>query len=225
MTDEENSLTILVHGYFKGGRDMAPLARLLENLGRRIAVADLPATFGSLDRCRAGLERFLDSAAKDAETIHLVGHSFGGLVIRAYLAANKAERVGRCVFIGTPNRGARLADIGLRFFPFAYRVLKPLDSLVTYAPPIPQPRRNPPPETGIIAGNRNRLISGMFLSRASDGRVEVEETRLDGMTDFVMLPYIHTRIHKRPETAVLVDRFLSTGRFGGETTDTGEKNT
>ena len=214
MTEKKDSLTILVHGYFKGGHDMEPLARLLEDLERRVAVVDLPATFGSLDRCRDGLERFLASKAANAETVHLVGHSFGGLVIRAYLAANKAERIGRCVLIGTPNRGARLADLGLRFFPFAYRVLKPLDSLVTYAPPIPPPRRYPPPETGIIAGNRNRLISGIFLSRASDGRVEVEETRLDGMADFIVLPFIHTRIHKRPETAALVDRFLATGRFG-----------
>lgn len=215
MSAGDESLTVLVHGYFKGGRDMKPLARLLEGLGRRVAVADLPSTFGSLDRCRAELERFLDSEASGEKTIHLVGHSFGGLVIRAYLAANAAERVGRCVYIGTPNRGARLADIGLRFFPFARRVLRPLDALTSYAPPIPPPRRYPPPETGIVAGNLNRLISGMFLSRDSDGRVEVEETRLDGMADFIVLPFIHTRIHTRPETALLVDRFLRTGRFGG----------
>jgi len=210
----DDSLTVLVHGYFKGGRDMRPLARNLARIGRRVAVADLPTTFGSLDRCRREFERFLDSEAGNADTLHLVGHSFGGLIIRSYLAANKADRIGRCVLIGTPNRGARLADLGLRFFPFAYRVLKPLDSLVTYAPPIPPPRRYPPPETGIIAGNRNRLISGVFLSRESDGRVEVDETVLEGMTDFVVLPYIHTRIHKRPETAALVDRFIRTGRFG-----------
>ena len=113
MSAGDDSLTVLVHGYFKGGRDMRPLARNLARLGRRVAIADLPATFGSLDRCRGEFERFLDSVAADAQTVHLVGHSFGGLVIRAYLAANKAERVGRCVLIGTPNRGARLADLGL----------------------------------------------------------------------------------------------------------------
>ncbi len=50
MSAGDESLTVLVHGYFKGGRDMKPLARLLEGLGRRGGLPDLPSTFGSLDR-------------------------------------------------------------------------------------------------------------------------------------------------------------------------------
>ncbi len=213
MENGNDSLTVLVHGYFKDGRDMAALGRHLEGLGRRIAIADLPATFGTLERCRDGLAGFIDGAAPDGITVHLVGHSFGGLVIRSYLAMRDDPRIGRCVLIGTPNRGARLADIGLALFPPARWVLRPLDALVSSAPPIPAPLHDPPPIMGIIAGNRNRLISGIFLSRESDGRVEVVETMLDGMADFVVVPYIHTRMHKRPETAALVDRFLATGRF------------
>lgn len=205
-------IVVLVHGYFKGGRDMHPLRLLLEERGWRVEVADLPATFGTLEQCRAGLERLLDGFGGEG-IIHLVGNSFGGLVIRSYLAANEAPHIGRCVLIGTPNRGARLADLGRRFARPLFHILRPLEALVTDAPPIPPPHRNPPPQIGIIAGNRNRLLSGIFLSRESDGRVEVEETRLDGMADFVVLPFIHTRIHKRPETAAVVDRFLRTGRF------------
>ena len=204
---------ILVHGYFKGSSEMHPLRGHLREFGWNVLVTELPATFGSLDRCRYSLSRFIAAAARAEGTVHLVGHSFGGLVIRSYLAENNAGSIGRCVLIGTPNRGSRLADIGRRFARPLFRVLKPLNALVSDAPAIPPPRRNPPPDIGVIAGNRNRLISGIFLSRESDGRVEVKETILDGMADFAVLPFIHTKIHTRRETAALVDRFLREGRF------------
>jgi pimeloyl-ACP methyl ester carboxylesterase len=206
---------VLVHGYFKGARNMRPLGDFLAGFGYRVTAVDVPATFGSLAECRDALARKLDSLETGGEPIHLVGHSFGGLVIRALLAKKTVPPLGRCVLIGTPNRGSRLADLGRRFFHPSFLVLKPLSSLVTDAPPISPPVNVPPPEFGIIAGNRNRLLTGIFLSPESDGRVEVESTKLDGMADFIVLPSIHTKIHKQRETAELVDRFLRTGRFGG----------
>jgi pimeloyl-ACP methyl ester carboxylesterase len=207
-------MVVLVHGYFTGASDMVPLRGFLADFGYRVVTAHLPATFGSLEECRDVLAETIDALERDGGPLHLVGHSFGGLVIRSYLAEHEVTGLGRCVLIGTPNRGSRLADLGRRFFPPAFHLLKPLDSLTTDAPPIPPPRNIPLPEIGIIAGNQNRLISGIFLSRESDGRVEVESAKLEGMTDFIVLPFIHTRIHKRRETAVLVDRFLRTGRLG-----------
>lgn len=217
MSDSGSSgrgTVVLVHGYFKGAGDMIPLRGFLADFGYRAVTAHLPATFGSLDDCCDALMETIHALDTDGGPLHLVGHSFGGLVIRSYLAHAEVTGLGRCVLIGTPNRGSRLADIGRRFFRLVFRILKPLDSLTTDAPPIPPPRNDPPPEIGIIAGNRNRLISGIFLSRESDGRVEVESAKLEGMTDFIILPFIHMRIHKRRETAELVDRFLRTGRFG-----------
>ena len=217
MSDSGSSVrgtVVLVHGYFKGASDMVPLRGFLADFGYRAVTAHLPATFGSLEECRDVLAETIDALERDGGPLHLVGHSFGGLVIRSYLAEHEVTGLGRCVLIGTPNRGSRLTDLGRRFFPPALRLLKPLDSFTTDAPPIPPPRNIPLPEIGIIAGNRNRLLSGIFLSLESDGRVEVESAKLEGMTDFIVLPFIHTRIHKRRETAELVDRFLMTGRFG-----------
>ncbi len=51
---------------------------------------------------------------EDADEVHLVAHSMGGLVARAALAAPGAEKLGRVVQLGTPNRGAFGAVAALR---------------------------------------------------------------------------------------------------------------
>ena len=43
-------------------------------------------------------------------TIHFVGHSMGGIVIRSYMDQYKPTTVGRVVMIGTPNSGASIAS-------------------------------------------------------------------------------------------------------------------
>lgn len=45
-----------------------------------------------------------------AGRVHFVGHSLGGLLIRAYLQNKRMEKLGRFVLIGTPNRGSELVD-------------------------------------------------------------------------------------------------------------------
>ncbi len=212
--DRLRDLVFLVHGYFRTGRDMHPLRDLLKNLGWRTRVVTVPSFFGTLDDCVRTLERAVAAEATGASRLHFVGHSFGGLVIRAYLAQREIPNPGRVVLIGTPNRGAGLADLGACLCPPITRVLKPLRALVSSAPPILPPRNDPPPEVGIIASDNPRLLSGLFIRGASDGRVELASTPLPGMADYTVVHYVHTKMHKRPETAALVDRFLRTGKFG-----------
>jgi pimeloyl-ACP methyl ester carboxylesterase len=43
----------------------------------------------------------------------LVGHSMGGLVLRAYLRRCGGSKVARIVTLGSPHQGTRLARLGL----------------------------------------------------------------------------------------------------------------
>ncbi len=52
-------------------------------------------------------------AASGAARVHIVAHSMGGLVARAYLRAHGGARVARIITLGTPHHGTSLASFGL----------------------------------------------------------------------------------------------------------------
>ena len=69
-------------------------------------------------------------------------------------------------------------------------------------------------EFGILAGG---LGNGKGLTPLipgdDDGTLAVEEARLEGASDFAVLPYQHTAIILKKKTAEMAVRFLKTGRF------------
>ena len=75
-----DSLTILVHGFNKGSRDMRYLARGLFERGFSVLSVELPTTFGSLDQAVRALARQIDPAVARHRRIHFVAHSLGGLL-------------------------------------------------------------------------------------------------------------------------------------------------
>ena len=74
-------------------------------------------------------------------------------------------------------------------------------------------------EFGIIAGQlESNLFRNPLLSGPSDLVVEVEETKLQGATDFRTGNSTHTRIMNQRETLQYVQRFLKSGYFETATT-------
>ena len=55
-----------------------------------------------------------------------------------------------------------------------------------------------------------------LLSGDNDGTVRVEETRLEGAKDFLVVPRLHTFIMNAREVIDAAIRFLETGRFRAE---------
>jgi pimeloyl-ACP methyl ester carboxylesterase len=208
-------MIILVHGFFRKSRDMKTLSNMLKDMGYKTHAVNLPTIFKSLEDCYLAFKEQLDALNIDKQdTCHFVGHSMGGLIIRYYLSKHKVPNIGKCVFIGTPNQGSRLADIADNI-PLAARILKPIPALRSDAVPIAEPLNIPPPEVGIIAGNNHRMITGPFLNKPNDGRVEVASSKLPAhlMKDFIVLPFIHTKIHQQLICAKLLSEFLETGKF------------
>jgi pimeloyl-ACP methyl ester carboxylesterase len=210
---------VLVHGYFKGPRDMRYLAGELAGAGYAVVIPKLPTTFGTLAACATRLSTALDALPLRADRqLHLVGHSMGGLIIRRCLAQRAVPGLGRCVLIATPNHGTALADLWRERRLIPRRWIPPsIECLRTDAEAIGPPRNRPLPEVGVIAGSHNNLLLGrLLLPSASDGRVPVESTRYPAPAASLVLPFGHRDIHFRRETAQQVTRFLRAGRFDGE---------
>ncbi len=148
------------------------------------------------------------------ETIHFVTHSLGGILVRQYLSTHQLEDLGRVVMLGPPNQGSAAVD-ELRVVPGfdwlngpAGRQLGKGEGSV--------PLQLPPAdfELGIIAGNRTiDPITSAVLENPDDGRVSVEDTKLEGMTDFVVVDHSHAFMMRMRRTIELTKAFLKNGRF------------
>ena len=105
---------ILVHGFVCNRGLWNPWMRALRLRGVPFIGVNLEPVFGSID----DYPRLIETAvarieAATAMPVVLVGHSMGGLAIRAWLAKYDADmRVRRVITIGTPHGGTWLARYG-----------------------------------------------------------------------------------------------------------------
>jgi pimeloyl-ACP methyl ester carboxylesterase len=140
----------------------------------------------------------------------------GGLLARVYLAKHRPERLGRVVMLGTPNGGSEIAD-RLRGFALYRAYLGPAGQQLAT-------RRDPATEAllptvsypvGVIAGNRSiyPISSAFLLPGPNDGRVSVENTRLDGMVDHVVVGASHPWLLRNASAIRQTIAFLLDGRF------------
>jgi triacylglycerol lipase len=98
-----------VRVYFRGVRER------LEAAGNRVLVARVSPTAGVARRA-ADLKRFIDHELPTG-TVHVVGHSMGGLDARYMVSKLGMEnRVRSLTTVGTPHRGSPFADWGVRRF-------------------------------------------------------------------------------------------------------------
>ena len=106
---------LLVHGYLCNRGMWWHIARRLARRGYRVHTIDLEPPLGDIDDYGRQLDRRIEEV-RDAEGSRapiLVGHSMGGLVIRACMRARGPIGVRGVVTLGTPHGGTALAPWGL----------------------------------------------------------------------------------------------------------------
>jgi pimeloyl-ACP methyl ester carboxylesterase len=147
--------------------------------------------------------------------VHFVCHSLGGIVAMNAAALMPREALGRIVLCGTPFAecfsGRRLARL-----PAGRRLLgacmaqwlhepRPLDLDTLHGV-----------EIGVIAGTGGFGMANLIarrLPKPHDGVVAVEETRVPGMRDRIVLPVSHTAMLLSREVAAQACAFLERGHF------------
>ncbi|MFA7665827.1 MAG: alpha/beta fold hydrolase [Burkholderiaceae bacterium] len=114
-TNPKRLPVLLVHGYFCNQAVWRPLARQLAARGHPVAAVNLEPPLGSIDDYVAQIEQAAAGllARTGRRQLALVGHSMGGLAIRAWLAEHGSTRAAALITLGSPHQGTWSARFGL----------------------------------------------------------------------------------------------------------------
>ena len=170
-----------------------------------------PTVRGSMAATLEQLTRYVERI--DADRIHFIGHSLGGVVVCRFFERQRCDRAGRVVLLGSPLVESRSARAVARFG-FLKRVIGPLVADEFLNPHEPR-TWNGANELGVIAGTRPMGL-GRFFARFdedSDGTVGVSETKLPGHRAHLTLPVSHMGMLASPTVARHVGAFLEKGSF------------
>ena len=205
------TVIVYVHGLWLNGWESMLLRR---RLARRLDCQAVSFSYSSVSK---GLTQNVQALAGfleriRADTLHLVAHSMGGLLILELFETARTLPPGRIVLLGSPVQGSQAArnlaqrQLGRRIMGrTAYEVL------------LPEYRRSwsGARELGVIAGSLpigfGRVV-GPF-KEPSDGTVLVSETRLEGATQHLTLRTTHSGMVYSPVVARQAAKFLGEGRF------------
>ena len=205
------TIVVYVHGLWFTGREGFLLRRrVCAELGAVDHAFSYASVTGSIADNAAALGAYLSKLR--ADTIHLVGHSLGGVVILELFENPPSLPPGRIVLLGSPLNGSRAARNFARL-PFARRLLgRSIEDAVLQT----RPRHwSGVRELGVIAGARplglGRLVG--LRGEPNDGTVAVAETALLGATDQIVLPVSHSSMVFSAAVVGQAVSFLRAGRF------------
>lgn len=206
---------VLLHGMGRSRLSMSRLGRRLKKQGYQVKNFPYTQIGSSMDELSAKLKRFIEEEVETPH-YHLVAHSLGNIIIRNGFRDVSThpfrEGLGRIVMLAPPNRPATMATGLKRFWPYQWIMgesgQKLGDAKFYETLPVPDV------EFGVIGGDKGLP----HLKGANDGIVVLESTKLDGMSDWVVVHRSHTFIMNSKETLALTLEFLREGRFKNEET-------
>ncbi|MEE9411806.1 MAG: alpha/beta hydrolase [Methylococcales bacterium] len=211
-----NQCVILLHGLGRTSASMSTLENVLENNKYFVANIDYPSRHKTIQVLakQAVTEGVQQCQSNHSSVINVVTHSLGGIILRHYLIDNKIPGLNNVVMLGPPNQGSEVVD-HLRNIPGYEQILGPAGmQLGTSAMDLPRKLGSVDFKLGVIAGTSSfSPILSQMLPDPDDGKVSVTSTRVDGMSDFIMLPVSHTFMMNNADVINQVMAFLATSAF------------
>jgi len=212
---ESSAMVVLLHGLGRSARSMVYLEERLTADGYSVYNYDYESRKKEIPFLVNDLHGFIENCCQqDETTLHFVTHSLGGILVRALIAEKRPGNLGRVVMLSPPNKGSETVDY-LGDYTFFEKIFGPA-AMQLGTGPDSFPNLMGPADfvLGIITGDRTiDPISSWIIPGEDDGKVAIEKTKLEGMTDFLVMDVSHTFIMQNPEVVDEVIYFLQKGRF------------
>ena len=171
-----------------------------------------PSRHQQIKHCIEQLRTFCDNQSLADKRINLIGHSLGGLVATEFVRAHHPDfQFHRIVTLGSPLAGSAAAEQLKKYWPIQKIMGPVMHDLSEYKASLPQVESV---EFGSIA-TVIRSKRGIYRTfhEPNDGVVSVEETKLPGLSDHVILRGNHSFLPSFREVIQQTEEFLRTGTF------------
>ena len=215
LNAQGNGCTVLLHGLLRSSSSMRKMTDYLEADGYMVINQDYPSRHHNVEMLAdTAIEEALGGCG-ETRPIHFVTHSLGGILVRSYLARHEVEDLGRVVMLAPPNQGSEVPD-KLGKIPGFTLLNGPAGKELGTHEESSLPLKLGPAnfDLGIIAGSRSiNLVLSTLIPEADDGKVSIERTKLDGMSDHIVLPVSHPFIMSDEDSIIQVLHYLEYGEF------------
>ncbi|KAA3607221.1 MAG: alpha/beta fold hydrolase [Planctomycetota bacterium] len=203
---------LILHGILMSPAWNRPLARDLRRLGY-----DPVLNWGYLPWRRGGIEGIAERTCRRLQRrfpdrlppLDAVGHSMGGLVLRAMHARGYLPAETRLVTLGSPHQGARRAEV-FKDHPLYRLLFGPCGQDLRPCSPFLQslPDQAPPNCLNLISGRGDEVGFRTRHQGDNDGVVEVQATEWPGARRLFIPDVRHAWLTLHPRTREAVCTYL-----------------
>jgi len=213
---DRKEIVVLLHGLARTENSMKKMENALTRAGYETVNLGYPSRQFPIEQLAEQVRDQIVSQIGDAERVHFVTHSLGGILVRYLHERLDFSMIDRVVMLCPPNQGSEVVDRlgGLKLFewlngPAGTQLGTSSDGIVSDLGEVDF-------ELGVITGDRsiNWILSTMIPGR-NDGKVSIESARIAGMTDYKVVHATHPYIMKNEAVIKEVVAFLRSGKFSG----------
>ena len=101
---------VVLHGIARSSENMESLSQHLRQQGYHVINQDYPSTSATLRHLAEFVYYLIKGDIMGEGTVHFVGFSMGGLLVRAIINKYRPPNLGRVVLLATPSGGSEAVD-------------------------------------------------------------------------------------------------------------------